>query len=126
MFLAMVGGVTQTLLIVFNWIVAPFAKFGFQMRAYKRLYWARTSDDRLFVAKPDDKTRFKRDFEECTLAQNPYEEEFQSNNMDPIELDILQQEDYEGGRRSQLSKMNNNYRPAKYDMDDVTIEPTGE
>ena len=54
MWLAMIGGITQSLLIAFNWMVAPFAKFGFQMRAYKRLYWARTSEDKLFDTKPDD------------------------------------------------------------------------
>lgn len=63
MWLALIGGVTQSLLIVFNWIVSPFAQFGFQMRAYKRLYWARTSDDKLFHKKETDKVRYRRDFD---------------------------------------------------------------
>jgi hypothetical protein len=60
------------------------------MRAYKRLYWARTSDKKLLISKPDDKTRFKRDFEECALAQNPYEDEFSTaKNIGPVELDMI-------------------------------------
>lgn len=47
------------------------------MRAYKRLYWARTKEDKLFNEKPDDKIRYRRDFEESNLGQNPYEDEFQ-------------------------------------------------
>jgi hypothetical protein len=64
MWLAMIGGIITSLMIVFNWLVAPFAKFGFQMRAIKRLYWVRTSDEKLFNEKPKDKNRYKRDFEE--------------------------------------------------------------
>ena len=95
MWLALVGGVTQSLLLAFNWIVSPFAKFGFQLRAAKRLYWARTSDDKLFLEKPEDKIRYRRDFDE--FGQNPCEDEV--SRVGP-EQEQEVEEAYEGGRRA--------------------------
>ena len=65
------------------------------MRAYKRLYWARTSDDKLFLEKPDDKVRYRRDFD--GLGQNIFHD--QLGEVEPEKKD----EDscgYEGGRRA--------------------------
>lgn len=80
MWLGMIGGIITSLMIVFNWIVSPFARFGFQMRAFKRLYWVRTSDEKLFDEKSGDKIRYKRDFEESSLVKNPFDEEILTKN----------------------------------------------
>jgi hypothetical protein len=76
MLLATIGGITQALLILFNWIVSPFAKFGFEMRAYKRLYFARTNDDSLFRKKPKDNMMYFKCFEESEFAHNPFAGEY--------------------------------------------------
>ena len=65
------------------------------MRAYKRLYWARTSDDKLFLEKPDDKVRYRRDFD--GLGQNIFHDQLGEVEPEPKEEDSC---GYEGGRRA--------------------------
>ena len=119
MWLALVGGVTQSLLLAFNWIVSPFAKFGFQLRAAKRLYWARTSDDKLFLEKPEDKIRYRRDFDE--FGQNPFEDEV--SRVGP-EQEQEVEEAYEGGRRASQGSKVAGSRGQKYYQEDLSQEYT--
>jgi hypothetical protein len=78
---AILGGITQSCMIFLNWCVLPFSKHGFQLRAAKRLYFARTQDPKLFKSRPHDGTRYKRDFEELNIS-------------------VEEQAEYEGGGRS--------------------------
>lgn len=62
--LAVIGGIIQSLILLFKWGVRPFAKHGFILRALKRLYWVRTKDESLFKVRSNDSMRYKRDFPE--------------------------------------------------------------
>lgn len=97
MWLGLMGGIAMFLYAVFNSIVSPFARFGFQMRAYKRLYWARTSDEKLFKTRPEDSVRYRRDFEECQLSQNPFFDEYVPKVIQEIKKEMDEQ--FEGGGR---------------------------
>ena len=50
--------------LLFGWVVAPIASHGFEVRALKRLYWARTKDDALLREKPRDYYLYQKTFEE--------------------------------------------------------------
>jgi hypothetical protein len=87
------------------------------MRAFKRLYWVRTSDEKLFNEKPEDNVRYRRDFEESVLAQNPYEDEFENKNIDPIiVIEEEEEEDYEGGRRGSDKRANSRQKYYQEDL----------
>jgi hypothetical protein len=49
--LSFVGGFAITLAFLIKLLINPIQRFAFRMRAIKRLYFARTSEDKLFPSK---------------------------------------------------------------------------
>jgi hypothetical protein len=43
-----IGGLTNVLLVMFSLLIYPMANYSFFLRAIKRLYFAKTSDKKLF------------------------------------------------------------------------------
>lgn len=74
------------------------------MRGFKRLYWARTSDESLFIEKDCDKLRYRG--EESNLYQNPYEDEVVPEPCGHLQK-INEEDEYEGGRRNHSPQRRN-------------------